>query len=74
MEWKVGDIVQLNPEHSDMWGGAFMVVEELKSWGGAQGYIDIPGQGRSYLRLKFTDGVVVGRVYWTEEEEDEETD
>jgi len=59
MKWEIGDIVQLHPEHSTLWGGCLMIVIEPKAWGG-QGFINIPGQGYAYLRPKFEDGVVVG--------------
>ena len=33
-----GDVVQIDPAHDPVFGGAFMVVTEPKSWG-AQGYV-----------------------------------
>lgn len=52
---EIGEIVQINPDHSDgrdgPWlGGCLMVVTEPKSWG-AQGYVIAPGQhGAAYYR------------------------
>jgi hypothetical protein len=49
-----GDIVQIDPDHDDVFGGCLMVVTEPKSWG-AQGYVSIPGKdgGSAYYRCPF---------------------
>jgi hypothetical protein len=57
-ELKVGEIVQIDPAHTDergeQWFGAcLMVVTEPKSWG-AQGYVQSAGvPGQQYYRCKF---------------------
>jgi hypothetical protein len=53
----VGEVVQLDPESSTMFGGCFMVVTEPKPWG-AQGYIQAFGTdeatgGQAYYRAKW---------------------
>jgi len=62
--WRQGDIIQVDPNHDECFGACFMVVTEPKSWG-AQGYFQAPGQeGLAYYRLKFKNGVKVGRAEW----------
>ena len=58
-----GDIVQINPEHDETFGGSLMVVEEVKSWG-FQGYVEIPGKGKAYYRVPSEQAVRVGRAAW----------
>ena len=38
---KAGDVVQIKPEHDDVFRGCLMVITEPRAWG-AQGYISIP--------------------------------
>lgn len=47
-----GEIVQINPEHDEVFGGMLMVVTEANQWG-AQGYVQIPGSGEAYYRCAF---------------------
>ena len=35
-QWSVGQVVQINPEHDEVFGGCLMVITDPKSWG-AQG-------------------------------------
>lgn len=63
-KWNIGDIVQIDPEHDDVFGGCFMVVTEPKSWGGAQGYFPSFKKGVAYYRVKFEDAVRVGNAEW----------
>lgn len=54
---QVGEVVQINPETQDLFGGCFMVVTEPKSFG-AQGYVTVPhadGPRQAYFRCKFED-------------------
>jgi hypothetical protein len=59
-ELKIGEIVQIDPEHSDgrdyhWFGGCLMVVTESKPWG-AQGYVQGLGpdqSGQAYYRCEF---------------------
>ena len=73
MNWKKGDLVQIDPEHDTVFGGCIMTVTEQKDWG-AQGYIKIPGRGLAFYRLKHKDGVRVGACEWlfVNPEEDDE--
>ncbi len=70
---KLGDVVQIDPEHDDVFGGCFMLVTEPKDWG-AQGFVHaLPGYddkgettegGRAYYRCEFEDMEYVGRAEW----------
>lgn len=58
-ELKVGEIVQIDPSHTDgrgghWFGGCLMVVTEPKPWG-AQGYVQNAGgeDGQAYYRCAF---------------------
>ncbi len=63
-EWEVGDLLQIDPEHDEIFGGCFMVVTEPKGWG-AQGYFAAPGEkGLAYYRVNFLNAVKVGRAEW----------
>ncbi len=73
-----GDIVQINPERKEHFGGKFLIVTDPKSWG-CQGYIigDMTGKavtykGKAYLRIKYEDIEYVGKLVWEEVEKDEE--
>lgn len=69
--WQAGDIVQVDPDHDETFGGCLMVVSEPKAWG-AQGYFDIPGEnGRAYYRLPHEAGERVGRAVWVAADADE---
>ena len=77
-ELKVGNVVQIDPEHSPTFGACFMIVTEPKAWG-AQGYvmvlpsIDENGMhvlgGRAYYRCKFEHMEFVGPATWIEGDE-----
>lgn len=76
-ELKVGDIVQINPEHPNF-PGQLLVVTEPKSWG-CQGrlYMDLEipccrFEGKSYLRLKWEQIEYVGKCEWIYEKEESE--
>ena len=81
---KVGDLVQINPEHDPMFGACIMIVTEPKSWG-AQGACLGPGcnglpesKGIAFYRCKFENMEFVGHAEWVpghaEEEEDDDDD
>lgn len=70
-EWKKGDILQIDPDHDEIFGACFMVVTEPKSWG-AQGYFNAPGvDGLAYYRVKHEDAFKVGRVEWVPPEDED---
>ena len=60
MEFKIGDVVQLNPETTEnkAFAGCFMVISEVKTWG-VQGYVQSLGDtrdkmgGQAYIRANF---------------------
>ena len=61
---KIGDIVQIDPEHDDVFGGCMMTVSEPKAFG-AQGYVQIPGKdGLAYYRCSWANMELVGRAAW----------
>ena len=60
---KVGDVVQIDPEHDEVFGGCLMVVSEPKPWG-AQGYVRVPGQGDAFYRVNFEHIEFVGGAVW----------
>ena len=77
---KVGDVVQIDPDHDPMFGACFMIVTEPKNWG-AQGYVmvlprmgkdgvQVPG-GRAYYRCKFEHMELVGPATWIAGDEEE---
>lgn len=66
MVWNVGDIIQIDPESDLVFAACLMVVTEPKPWG-AQGLFlvpDAPSPKTAYYRVKFENGVRVGRVSW----------
>jgi hypothetical protein len=60
--WKPGDVVQIDPAWDDVFGGCFMIITEVKSFG-AQGYIPAP-DGSAYLRVNFENAEKIGRSQW----------
>lgn len=71
--WKIiskGDIFQINPDHDDIFGGCLMIVTEPKEWG-AQGYIQVPGEGFAFYRCAFENMEHVGKAEWIREVEAE---
>lgn len=68
---EVGDVVQIAPEHDEVFGGCFMQVTEPKPWG-AQGFVivmaskDSP-RGNAYYRCKFENMEYVGKATWVQE-------
>lgn len=70
-KWEIGDIIQIDPEHDPIFAACLMIVTEPKSWG-AQGYCaapDSPGPALAYYRLKFENGVRVGKAEWVRDDE-----
>lgn len=56
---KKHDIVQVVPGHQ--WGGCFIYVEEVKEWG-ILGFVNVPLQGRAYIRLNKGDYEKIGEA------------
>jgi hypothetical protein len=64
---RVGDVVQIDPAHDDTFGGHFLTVTELKSWG-VMGYCKplVAGvSGLAYYRVPFEKIVRVGKAEWS---------
>ena len=66
----VGDVVQINPDSDEVFGGCFLIVEEVKPWG-FQGYCDMPGHDRGifHYRVKREDCSRVGAAFWTDKDD-----
>ena len=64
-ELRVGEVVQIDPEHDDVFGGCFMQVIEPKCFG-AQGFVKVPGKdgGFAYYRVSFANMEPVGMATW----------
>lgn len=72
-ELKVGDVVQINPDHDEIFGAHFMIVTEPKSWG-AQGYcLGFPyknengeriERGLVFYRCAFENMEFIGHAEW----------
>lgn len=70
---EAGDVIQIDPEYGETFGGSFMIVTEPKSWG-AQGYIHVPPGfnkdgtknrgGRAYIRVDFENIEYIGKAAW----------
>lgn len=65
----VGAVVQIDPAHDPQFGGAFLTVTEMKSFG-VMGYVHAFGggvsdrAGQAYYRVKFESIAYVGRAEW----------
>ena len=65
-EIKVGDVVQIDPEHDDRFGGCFMQVEEVKGWGYC-GFVTCPDEPTcaiAYYRVEHEHVVRIGKAEW----------
>jgi len=66
-EYKSGDVVQIDPCHDKAFGGAFMVVTEVRDWG-LIGYFPIPEKpgppGQAYYRVSWGNFEKIGLSVW----------
>lgn len=62
-EWRVDEVVQIDPNSDDTFGGCYMTITEPKPWG-AQGYVQIPGGGQAYYRCKTENMHHIGFAEW----------
>jgi len=62
-ELRVGEVVQIDPAHDDVFGGCFMQVTVPKTWG-AQGFVKVPGGGFAHYRCSFANMETVGAATW----------
>ena len=67
---KVGDVVQISPEHdgNPAFAACMLTVSEVKTWG-VQGYVQALGTreamgGQAYYRVKFAEIEYVGKSVW----------
>ena len=59
---KVHDVVQVDPE-VDRFGGCLVIVTELKAFG-VQGFVEVPAEGRAFIRLKWDQIERIGQAVW----------
>lgn len=64
----VGSVVQIDPNHDPMFGGHFLSVTEIKSFG-VQGYCAAFGNGEeksglAYYRVAWESIEYIGRAAW----------
>ncbi len=76
-DWRVNDVVQIDPEHDELFGGCFMVITEPKTWG-AQGFVPMGAKaadsgkvGLAYYRCPTEKMALIGRAEWSEGDEKE---
>ena len=58
-----GDVIQVTDEKAEMWYGCTMTVDEVKTWG-VQAGMKIPGQGLTFLRLRWEQFERIGVGYF----------
>lgn len=59
-----GSVVQIDPGHDLTFGGCFMIIEEVKSWG-FTGYVQPLRPGAlAYYRVPFEACSYVGEAQW----------
>ena len=61
----IGAVLQIAPEHSEMFGGCFLQVTEVKPWG-VQGFVRVPGGGNAFVRVKWEHLEVIGMAVWVD--------
>ena len=62
----IGAVLQIAPEHSEMFGACFLQVTEVKPWG-VQGFVRVPGGGNAFVRVKWEHLEVIGMAVWVDE-------
>lgn len=72
-DWQVNDIVQIDPMHDERFGGCFLQITELKSFG-AMGFVQIPAGGQAYYRLPWNGGDKVGTAVFVLQADEGELD
>lgn len=58
---KVNSVVQINENGQQGWIGCLVQVTELKSFG-IQGYVEVPMQGKAFIRLSWDDFDFIGEA------------
>lgn len=67
----VGDVVQISPDKDSVFGGCFLLVTEVKSWG-VQGFVQIPNKGEAYYRASHDRVERIGKAVWVPKESTDE--
>jgi len=63
---EIGDVIQIDPEHDEMFGGCFGIVEAVKDWGCNLVAFTIPGKdGAAYYRVAHGKYRIIGQAKWT---------
>lgn len=60
---EAGDVVQIDPDHDERFGGCFMLVEEVAGWG-FKGFVEVPARGAAYYRAPTDSVKLVGKAPW----------
>ena len=61
----IGAVLQIAPEHSEMFGACFLQATEIKPWG-VQGFVRVPGGGNAFVRVKWEHLAVIGMAVWVD--------
>lgn len=72
-DWKVGDLVQIDPAHDPCFAACVLIVTEVKGFG-VQGCVRVPGADgptEAYYRLPWHAGEKVGTAEWVPSRDDE---
>lgn len=72
---EVGDVIQIDPNHDERFGGCFAFVEEVMPWG--VGLCGIPSPGIAprqvfYYRVPHGGYAVIGKAEWLLSDEEPE--
>jgi hypothetical protein len=59
----VGDVVQIDPDYDETFGGCFMLVTNPEPWG-ARGIVRVPGKGDAKINCEFEDMEYIGHAVW----------
>ena len=64
-----GDVIQIDPEHDETFGGCFATIDEVASWG-CKCHFQVPGkEGVAHYRAAHGHFKVIGVAEWKLEEE-----
>ena len=61
----IGAVLQIAPEHSEMFGACFLQATEIKPWG-VQGFVRVTGGGNAFVRVKWEHLAVIGMAVWVD--------
>lgn len=66
-EISINDVVQINPESDLVFGGCFMQVTHVKSWG-LRGFVMVPGRGEAHYSINHGTYERIGSAVWKADE------